>query len=186
MTPKIKSLDQQIKAAAKVLNPRQLAFADGYLNGRPAYLAYREGYEGLHERSGAWEIRTNPNVASYMGLCRERLRESAGVTKAEIIDYLLEAIATPVEEVDAGHRLAQEVEIGKNGTKVKSVPKLGAIQELAKLLGWYAPEEKNIKVTRERQELDLAEVNRFLAAKKEAGLPALRRGVRQNVSMGEN
>ena len=64
----------------------------------------------------------------------------------------MEILKTPIGEVNADHRLAQSYD-AKSG-KIELPNKLGAMQLLAKMCGWQAPEKHEIEHGyKERQEL---------------------------------
>lgn len=66
--------------------------------------------------------------------------QSAGegiASKSQVLRFLTDAMSTPVGRIDADNPLAQEVEDRPDGSrKVKGVPKLPAVELLAKLQGW--------------------------------------------------
>jgi hypothetical protein len=57
----------------------------------------------------------------------------------QAVQYLVEILKTPIEEVNVDHRLCQSYD-AKSG-KVELPSKLGAMQLLAKMCGWNAPEK---------------------------------------------
>ena len=74
------------------------------------------------------------------------------MARAEAVQYLVEILKTPIGEVTADHRLAQSYD-AKSG-KIELPNKLGAMQLLAKMCGWQAPERHEIEHGfKERQEL---------------------------------
>ena len=138
------------------LNPRQKRFAELYHRYGNATRAYGEAYDAPKNDAG-----TYPNWVSSDGnrLVRnekvraevERLKgESASyssMTRDEAVNYLIEAITTPIEEIGPDSPLCEEYEVKPDGTiKTKSISKLGAMKELARITGMNAPQEVSIKV----------------------------------------
>jgi len=74
------------------------------------------------------------------------MAELSRMEKWELIQFLTNAITTPVGQVDENSPLAQEYttdEIGKEKirTRVKMIGKLDSAKLLASMLGWSAPEK---------------------------------------------
>lgn len=135
---------------APVLSDRQKKFADFHLEGLAAGVAYvRAGYSQNGAAEGASRLLKNEKVAAYIDREKEILSERMRVKKWQVLEFLSEAITTPIGEVDETSTLAQEVtrdEIGEKviRTKIKMVGKLDAIDRMAKLLGWYAPQKVEV------------------------------------------
>jgi hypothetical protein len=74
------------------------------------------------------------------------------LSRDEAVQHLVEILKTPIGEVTADHRLAQSYD-AKSG-KIELPNKLGALQLLAKMCGWQAPERHEIDHNfKEQQEL---------------------------------
>lgn len=133
------------------LNPRQKRFAELYHRYGNATRAYGEAYDAPKTETGsypAWvssdgnRLVRNEKVRAEV----ERLKgESAALstmTREEAVNYLVEAITTPIEEIGPDSPLCEEYEVKPDGTiKTKSVSKLGAMKELARICGMNAPEK---------------------------------------------
>jgi phage terminase small subunit len=134
------------------LNPRERAFVDAYIVSGQATDAYRKaGYAATTARAanvGAHKILHRPRVAAAIAAERAALRAASRMTKEDAIDWLCDAIRTPIGEIDEKNQLAQEWTVEEVGelttkTKLKMVPKLESLKQLALMLGWNAPEEVN-------------------------------------------
>jgi hypothetical protein len=130
------------------LNERQRRFVDAVTAGTPAGRAYEAaGYaaKGAAADVSASKMLRFPKVAAAIAAERERMRTRARMSKDDAVDWLCDVMRTPLAEVDERSLLAQEVvrdELGEAlvRTRIKMVPKLDSLRELAKLLGWYEPE----------------------------------------------
>ncbi len=104
------------------LSAKHQRFADLVLGGMGASAAYREaGYEarGDAEHTGASRLLAKPEVAGYIGAVRDKDTS--------------EAVATLIE---AKEILSEHARNGKLAPKDRRM----AIDSLAKLSGWHAPE----------------------------------------------
>jgi Terminase small subunit len=120
-------------------------------------------------KGNAARLRDIKSVAARIEELRARNAEKCQLSRDEVIQYLVEILKTPIAEVTADHRLAQSYE-PKSG-KIELPNKLGAMQLLAKMCGWQAPEKHEFEHGfRERQEL--------------VQVIARLRGVRNNQSAG--
>ena len=133
------------------LSIQQKKFCDFYLEGMPAVTAFvKAGYSAKHANSSASRMLRVPHVAAYIEAEREAMSERTRIKKWEVLDFLSDTIKTPVGEIDETSPLAQEVtrdEIGEEvvRSKIKMVGKIDAVDRLAKLLGWYAPEKHEVQ-----------------------------------------
>lgn len=98
----------------------------------------------------ASKLLRNPNVRARVAYLRKQLAEYVsdrhGWDREKLASYLIEALETPVGEVDQQHRLAQEVAVTQDGTKVKTFGKAEAAKQLAQLCGWNEPEQVESKL----------------------------------------
>ena len=128
------------------MNWRQRAFCD-YLLLHPGNQAeaYRQaGYDSNAPERDAVALLKNASVRDYLDRERSRLIRIANFTKEDAIKFLARVIDTPVGEVDWRSPLCQEYQLVKDGYKFKMPCKLGALEKLAKMLGWNAPENVNL------------------------------------------
>jgi len=131
------------------LSTRERAFADLVLEGIPAVRAYQQaGYKAndLTAKKCAYLMLRRPHVITYLREERRAMAELSRMEKWELIQFLTNAITTPVGQVDENSPLAQEYttdEIGKEKirTRVKMIGKLDSAKLLASMLGWSAPEK---------------------------------------------
>lgn len=147
------------------MNPPTLAgraktFADILLDGKTtataAYIA--AGYSPKGAKGASSRLAATPAVIAYIDAQREAMSERTRIKKFEVLDFLSRAITTPIGNIDEASDLAQEVtrdEIGEEvaRTKIKMVGKIDAIDRLAKMLGWYAPEKHQIDASDELADL---------------------------------
>ena len=129
-------------------NARHERFAQLLAEGQSQADAYRVVYpasrhwkaDSLHQRASKVHAKVLPRV---------REMQLAGVSKTiltrnELAAYLSRVIVTPVGEVGRDSPLAQSFEAGVNGVRVCMVSKIAACEQLAKLMGWYAPDRADI------------------------------------------
>ncbi len=141
------------------LTIRQQRFADLVLSGMSQTAAYiKAGYAVKGADAGASRMATHPGVSAYLETEREKTAERERIKKWEVLDFLSNVIRTPIGEVDESSMLAQEVtrdEIGEEilRTKIKMADKLGSVDRMAKILGWYAPEKHQHNVSDELADL---------------------------------
>ena len=85
---------------------------------------------------------------------RARSAEKADFSRDDMVQWLVDALKTPVGEIDQNHPLAQElttdeVFVEKKGSKVikrriKTVGKNECARLLCDMMGWKAPEKREI------------------------------------------
>lgn len=134
------------------LNDRQRLFAQHLVSGMPAGRAYEKaGYDarGADADTLGCKLSRNVKVAAYIQELRAQAAESSRIDKARAIGILCDIIETPIGEIDKDHMLAQEYQgpTEHAGAKIKMPAKMDAIRELAKMLGFYAPEKHDVGVT---------------------------------------
>ena len=126
-------------------NARHERFAQLLASGRSQSAAYREVYpkskawagEGLHPEASRLAHKVSARVVQL----QQEGVSKAILTRNELAEYLSKVILTPVGEVGQDSPLVQEYSADKSGIRVRMVSKIAAISELAKLMGWYAPEK---------------------------------------------
>ena len=84
------------------------------------------------------------------------MQRSANYQGMRQFNNLVEILKTPIAEVTADHRLAHSYH-AKSG-KIELPNKLGAMQLLAKMCGWQAPERHEIEHGYKAQQEQLIEV----------------------------
>lgn len=136
------------------LNPRQKKFAELYHRYGNGTRAYGEAGEVARTDEGnypAWcaveanRYLRNPNIRKYLATLRGEAEQLSTLSLAETVDYLVSAITTPVGEIGPESPLCEEYTVDDAGrVKTKSVSKLGAIRELARLTGMGEPEKVEV------------------------------------------
>jgi hypothetical protein len=121
-------------------NPRHERFAQLVVSGKHSDMeAFRlVGYSETGSGNAA-RLRVNESVAARIEELRARNAEKCQFSRDQAVQYLVEILTTPIEEVTVGHRLAQSYD-AKSG-KIELPNKLGAMQLLAKMCGWNEPEK---------------------------------------------
>jgi hypothetical protein len=138
------------------LNPRQKRFAELYHRYGNATRAYGEAYDAPKTDAGTYpnwvsadghRLVRNEKVKALIAELKGETAALSSMSREEAVDYLISAITTPVESIGPDSPLCEEYEVKPDGTiKTKSVSKLGAMKELARITGMNAPQEVNIKV----------------------------------------
>lgn len=126
-------------------NPRHERFALLLAEGRSQADAYRKAYpqskrwkdEAVHVKGSELAGKVSVRVREL----QEELAKRSVIQKEEVVKFLSDVVRTPIGEVGPDSPLAQAYESGKGGVRVSFVSKLAAIEQLAKLLGWYAPQK---------------------------------------------
>lgn len=133
------------------LNSRQKKFAALYHRYGNATRAYGEAYDAPRTEKGAFphwvtsdgnRLVRNGDVAAEIARLKGTAEALSSLSLAETVDYLVSAITTPVGEIGPDSPLCEEYTVDDAGrVKTKSVSKLGAIRELARLTGMGEPEK---------------------------------------------
>lgn len=124
---------------------RHERFAVMVAEGKPATQAYVDVYCCTLENAerNAYRVRDYDGVNQRVKYLQSQAASAKIMSQREAMEYLSDAVRTPIGEIDENSPLAQEVEYKEDGSrKVKSVPKLGAIEQLAKLAGWGSQAER--------------------------------------------
>jgi len=144
---------------ATTLNPKQRKFADLFLGGMDAGPAYTAaGYSRNGAKESACRLLKTPAVAAYIEEARRILSEHSRIKQWEVLQVLSDIITTPCGEVDETSPLCQKLtrdEVGEETVRIKiEMPcKLGAIDRMAKMLGWYAPQQVQVSTSSELEAL---------------------------------
>lgn len=127
------------------LTERHKRFAEAVaLRGLPYYRAYKEaGFEssGHGAYANASRLAQDPDVAALIEELSSMRKDDKERLRALVVKFHEDVIATPVDEVDAKHYLAQEVEESGNKIRVKMPSKTASAKELAALAGLNEPEK---------------------------------------------
>ena len=143
-------------AAPTIRDPRRHKFAMLILEGVPAGRSYeRAGYQQRAARadSAGHKLRHHPEVSAFIAHELERQRESAQITRKELIAWLCAIIRTPIGDLDADSPLVQEFfteEIGDSKMirkRVKMVQKMDAVKQLCSMMGWTGPEKLELSTS---------------------------------------
>ena len=135
-------------------NARHERFAQLVASGKHSDMeAFKQaGYADESAHQNACRLRANESVAARIVELRARNAEKCQLSRNEAVQYPVEILKTPISEVTADHRLAQSYD-ARSG-KIELPNKLGAMQLLAKMCGWQAPERHEIDHNfKEQQEL---------------------------------
>lgn len=128
--------------------PRHELFAQKVAKGMTAKQAYKEMQPDCTDESaetlGPKLFRT-VQVRDRVDYILGKAAQHVVMTKAEALAICVEILRTPIGEIDQNHPLAQEMTITETGekvvTRVKLPSKLDALDKLAKICAWYAPEK---------------------------------------------
>lgn len=149
-----------------VTTPAQESFCWAIANGQSAVDAWRKSFPERVERmesgrsiySRAYELRQKvgwriTQIRAQIARERDRLGHESIASKLELEQYATRALRTPLAEMGRDSDLLQEIvtttRVDKDGGEtvketVKSVNKLGALGELAKLAGHYAAQKLDV------------------------------------------
>lgn len=139
----------------KELTEKQKAFARGVFEGLSQREAYKKAYDCSNKKDKtvdelASRLARNVKVKEYLEELNKEVESPLVLTKQQRMEWLSRVVTTPLREVDDHSDLCQELTetSGPNGcsTKIKMPSKLGAIAELNKMTGAYAPEKIEQKV----------------------------------------
>ena len=160
-------------------NPRHERFAQLVAEGRSQADAYRETFpqskrwkdESVHVKASRVMAKVGPRVREL----QEDLAKRSVIQKEEAIKFLSDVVRTPIGEIGPDSPLAQGYERGKDGLRVSYVNKLAAIEQLAKLLGWYAPQKVESDVRISTDESVAARIGAELARLRDGQKVSLKR-----------
>lgn len=149
--------DPMPKRPEKPLSVRHAKFCEGIaagLSGREAYKAAGYKVSDKSADEGASILSRNSKVKDRIAELRARSAEKADFSRDDMVQWLVDALKTPVGEIDQNHPLAQElttdeVFVEKKGSKVikrriKTVGKNECARLLCDMMGWKAPEKREI------------------------------------------
>lgn len=139
----------------KELTEKQKAFARGVFEGLSQREAYKKAYDCANKKDKtvdalASRLLSNVKVEEYLEELNKEAESPLILTKQERMIWLSQVVRTPLSKVDTDSDLCQEYSVttGENSSteRVKMPSKLGAIAELNKMTGAYAPEKVKTKV----------------------------------------
>lgn len=96
-------------------------------------------------QKAASRARALPHIKAYLADLNAERRENCILTKEEMERYLSRAILTPAGEVDESSELCESYEDADGKVKVKMPSKIRAAEILAKLRGYFAPEQISVQ-----------------------------------------
>lgn len=133
------------------LNPRQAKFAELYHRYGNATRAYGEAYDAPKTETGSYpnwvssdgnRLVRNEKVRAEIARLKGESAALSDMTREEMVDYLISAITTPIEQIGPESPLCEEYTVEDSGKiKVKSVSKLAALKELARITGVGEPQK---------------------------------------------
>jgi hypothetical protein len=106
-------------------------------------------------RGNATRMKANESIQARVSFLQKNTANRAQITKDDLVNFLNDAINTPLVDIDENSPLAQEVTrdyIGSEEEKqvirkrIKSVGKMDAAKLLTTLLGWNQPERMEQKI----------------------------------------
>ncbi len=132
------------------LRPKDEAFCQAIVSGVSGTQAYRDHMAvgpvaTTTAQTGGYLLLRNSYISNRIKELREAdkrsVEEKLGFGREQATRYLVEAVTTPIGEIDQNHPLCQEMTTtmteGSTTVKLKSVSKLDAMEKLAKMAGWY-------------------------------------------------
>lgn len=165
-------------AAALGVNDRQRRFAEILVSGTPGSRAYIEaGYDakGNAAEVNAHKLLRNAKVAAFVKVLRLDASRAGIIDREAVLQYLSDVLRTPIGDVRADSVLCQKLAIDDKGARIEMPSKLGAVSELAKILGWY--KEQTVQV----QPMTDADLKALVGSS-----PALREMLKAWISEAEN
>lgn len=130
-------------------NPKWEKFAQAIANGSTGVQAYRDEVAvdcttktAIEQASRMLADRNvSARVEELQKLAETTLEKRLGWNKEKALSYLVEILETPISEVNADHRLAQELKDTEDGRQIKIPSKADAMKQIATMCGWNEPEK---------------------------------------------
>lgn len=119
-------------------NPRHEKFCQAVAKGLNGAAAYREVYgkDLKNPRGGASDlIRDNPDISARIKELQALSNTKDVMTAQQQKEWLTKVVLTPINDIDETSILCQSAKYSETGRELKMVDKLGAITQLAKLMG---------------------------------------------------
>jgi len=141
-------------------------FARAIANGKSGTQAYRETVAAPGTKTdscmvGASQLLAEPKIRQRVDELKAMADQVAErrleFGKEKLIAFLIEAVETPVGDIDEKHRLANEVTrdeimgsdpedpVTVHKVKIKGVSKAEAAKQLAQLCGWNSPDKLEVE-----------------------------------------
>jgi phage terminase small subunit len=170
----------------KALTVKQEKFVQKYLECGNASEAYRNAYatKGMTAKTineEASRTLADRKVAARLAELQAKVDKRAELNLAEVANMLSDVVMADITDyvepngsirVDAikrmpieKRRLIESIEATRNGVKISLVGKMSAIERLAKLRGWDAPAQSEIKLTNELERYTDAELAAIMDGK---------------------
>lgn len=136
-------------------NTRHEAFVVLLVEGKPPTEAILEVYPSASNKSSSTSYATalmrRRDVALRLRWLQNRVAEQAILSRDELAAYLSDVIRTPIGKVDENSKLAQELveDVSGDGvisSRLKMPGKIEAARELARIMGYNAPEKQDATV----------------------------------------
>ncbi len=152
------------------MTQRQIAFANQYIATGNATEAYRQCYP----KARAWKAATvhvaacrllrNTKVRTRVAELQDQADASAVMSRTEVLEILSRIIRACISDflrvdgtvdVDAVRRARQELEVvviektpdGRRRVRIKFSDRLAAIDRMARMQGWYRPQQVEVATT---------------------------------------
>jgi len=145
-------------------NPRHEKFAQLVASGKYTLTA---AYREIYPSSRRWkDVTLHPRASRLMCKVYARVQElqaaaaeKAVIYKASILGYLRDVILTPIGQLDASSPLVQRYVVRGDTVIITMPSKIGAVQELAKALGWYQADkhEQSFKFVPDAKVIEMLE-----------------------------
>ena len=150
MEPKKKKV-KQVEGGKKMLTLEQDNFCLYVVQGENNSEAYRKAFpkasrwvpSTIHSKS--CRLRARNNILTRIREIQDRVQSANVATAQELAEFLTSIIRTPIGTVDEQSKLAQEVRFDSESKTIKMPDKLSAVEKLAKLKGYNAPELSEAK-----------------------------------------
>lgn len=116
-------------------------------DGKPSTEAYRKIYKSkaAAAESNSCRLMGNDKVAARINELKTATAELCRLSRRDLAAFCADIITTPLAKVNARSALCQEETTTRDGSKftrkIKMPSKLDAVDKLAKLCGYYAPEK---------------------------------------------
>lgn len=143
------------------LDFKQQRFCEEYIiDWNQTQAAIRVGYSPKSARQVSSRLMTNANIQDYISKCKNKIEELAGVSKLRAVKKLTQIAFADIAEaynedgslkdlkdipndIRAAIEGIETINIGEGISmhKLKAISKRGAIQDLAKMLGWNEPDK---------------------------------------------
>lgn len=126
-------------------NPRHEKFAQGVADGKSVTDAYRSaGFSPKGAGQNGERLMKKDEISRRIEEIRKGNEQMCKLSFKQALDFLADCITTPAGDVTKNHPLCQSFKDTKDCHEVKIPDKIRAMENLAKLCGWNAPEKHEI------------------------------------------